>query len=119
MAFTKQNKVSEVSPCLTYEHLHKDDKGEPIGFKFPMRRQKSGQADADRIAKSAGQLTDLDRFCNLLVSEPEGFGDFPNDARPISERAKEYFGDEDMDYFVTDALLAYEQIIYPRFFRAT
>lgn len=119
MGFTKKDRVSVVIICLTYEHLHKDEDGKPIQFKYDLRRQRSGEADMERMEKSAGQLTDLDRFCNLLVSEPEGFDDFPRDDRTLAARANEYFTDKNMGYFVADALLAYEQIIYPRFFRAS
>jgi hypothetical protein len=119
MAFTKQQRVSEVSPCLVYPHLHKDEGGAAIVFRFPMRRQRSGEAEEDKAQRSAGQQSDLDRFCKLLVSEPEGFDDFPKDDRPLSERAREYFSDTDMDYFVSDAIEVYQEVVSPRgFFRA-
>ena len=37
----------------------------------------------------------IESVADLLVVEPEGFDDFPGDGRPLSERAREYFFDED------------------------
>ncbi|HST20531.1 MAG TPA: hypothetical protein VLR90_05415 [Blastocatellia bacterium] len=119
MPFTKQKKVSSVSICLFYAYHTDEETGGATDFQFPMRRQTSGEADQDMAALSAGQLTELDRFCKLLVSEPKGFGDFPNDERPISERAKEYFSDEDIRYFVSDAMTAYKEVASPRAFFLT
>lgn len=116
MSFTKQKKVSTLSIRLVYPYHTDEATGEPVDFRFPMRRQSSGEADHDKAALSAGQMTDIDRFSKLLVSEPVGFDDFPADERPIAERAKEYFSDEEISYFVTDALAAYGEVISPRAF---
>jgi hypothetical protein len=116
MQFTKQKKVSTVSIRLIYPYHSDEETGEAIDFRFPMRRQTSGEADQDRTALSAGQLTDLDRFCKLLVGEPVGFDDFPQDERPLAERAREYFSDGELSYFVSDALTAYGEVVSPRAF---
>ncbi|MGA9768400.1 MAG: hypothetical protein WBV94_05120 [Blastocatellia bacterium] len=116
MAFTKQQKVSTVSIRLVYPFHNDEATGETVMFKFPMRRQSNGEADQDKAAQSASQLSEIDRFCKLLADEPEGFDDFPKDERPISERAKEYFSDDDLSYFVADALAAYGEVVSPRAF---
>lgn len=47
-----------------------------------------GEGRAEERRKSLVRAT-----ASLMTREPEGFGDFPRDDRPLTERALEYFDD--------------------------
>lgn len=76
----------------------------------------SGGNEKDEDAKNATEEQFI-RFCNLLdpKREPVGFGGFPKDGRPLSERAAEYFGARRpfMDDIITEIFLYYRSVGRP------
>lgn len=112
MGFTKANKVGEIALVLVYK-MHTDEKGQPIEFKYVMRKVRDGEAQESKAEQALGAKSELDQFADLLV-DLSGFEDFPAGDRAIGERAKEYFADDDMAYFYRDALAAYWGTVYPR-----
>lgn len=114
MGFKKTDLVGEVEIKLTYPKLYTNGNGGPVVFVYHFRRQRKIDAD-----KEVGiTLKNIDRFCDFLIAEPGGFDDFPKDERKLSDRAREYFGPDDMQDFVNDAMNRYWEVVYPaEFFR--
>jgi hypothetical protein len=84
---------------------------------FELRRQTQGEADElakqFRIEEVTEDILRLKRLAMLLIAPPEGFGDFPDDKRPLAERAFEYFNDENLNEVVRVVMVQYDKAAYP------
>lgn len=71
-----------------------------------------GLTDEEREEEMRRAAVEL--LAALATREPDGFDDFPRDDRALRERMIEYFGDRDMEPFVSAVLAQYWQAALPR-----
>lgn len=126
MGFTKAEMKREATVVVVYPHLYleRDTAGNPLvdsdgrqipkQFKYTFlisRKADQDLYDMERALGNGRKFSDVDRLARLLIREPEGFDDFPTDARPLADRAREYFAD--MEGWASDALIHRAEAIYP------
>ncbi len=126
MGFKKSDIVREIKAVLVYpQYFERDDDGKPkldpktgeripIRFKFPFAVERKSYQDLLEAEQQLGggrKFGPVEKLARLLIAEPEGFDDFPADARPLDERVREFF--TGMEGWAEDALNARFNAIYP------
>ncbi|MGA9769470.1 MAG: hypothetical protein WBV94_10545 [Blastocatellia bacterium] len=119
--FTKDNS-GKVSVVLNYTQVI--DGVEALNTcVFQCRRRKNHEAkEAARDFALQPQPAEInpsvDTLASVLLEAPQGFGDFPDDDRPLSERVVEYFNGTDLEIFALHAANEYRRLTWPvEFFR--
>jgi hypothetical protein len=90
---------------------------ESVNVLFLLRRETNrerGQYEMARmLAKESESEPRLARFANLLTNVPTGFEGFPDNDRPLKERALEYFAGEGFEALILAIMIHYDQATTP------
>lgn len=81
---------------------------------FSLNRE--AQAEKNSVVVAAALFDDasnFERFVKQLASEPMGFDDFPNDERPLEERAREYFSDGNYKDLIKFVVMEFDRAQHP------
>lgn len=120
--FTRKDSRPTVTVSV-YTRMYEDFAPFVFEFRLSLSREQKEKREqwlslsaVDNLAKA--QREAIEEVADLLVREPEGFGDFPVSERPLRERAIEYFSsDEFLGNVAEAANTLYYNKILPREFR--
>lgn len=125
MGLTKNFFTAPVILPITFRANVETKNGiETVDYPVVLRvnRESVGQRNGIEVAASLLNDSDnLERFCKLLASDPEGIDDFPKapeDDRPLEIRAREYFAGPVYTELINYVVLEVERAQKPvEFFR--